>query len=215
MVTGRVVWGLLLWASVVAGGCGAEAIVPTHRFEPYTARRGPGRSAEWAALAYRGDVEALAAVGARPLGTLELTGGPDDAALDARARQLGAEAGGTHVVPTARRDITRTEVDEGATAAVALSAGLKGAGDQVQCQAGNLYACFRETPRAGTVYRTDTLRAAGYLVIAVAPERWTELPSELRPEPLRPRAKVPYHWVQATVPGRPDELQWEWVPVDE
>jgi hypothetical protein len=215
MVMGRVVWWLLLWASVSACGCGTEAIVPTHRYEPYTARRGPGRSAEWAAVAYRGDVEALAAVGARPLGTLELTGGPDDAALDDRARQLGAEAGGTHVVPTGRRDVTRTEVDEGATAAVALSAGLRGASDQAQCRGGDLYACFRETPRAGAVYRTDTLRAADYLVIAVAPERWAELPSELRPEPLRPRAQVPYHWVRAPVPGRPDHWRWEWVPVDE
>lgn len=207
--------GAGLAVALLAVGCGAEVPLVTHRFEPYTARRGPDRSAEWAAVAYRGDVEALAAVGARPLGTLELTGAADDAALDARARQLGAEAGGTHVVPTARRDVTRTEVDEGATAAVAVGAGLKGAGDQVQCNGGNLYACFRETPRAATLYRSDTLRAADYLVVAVALERWVELPGELRPERLRPKARVPYHWVQSLVPGYADRLQWEWVPVDE
>jgi hypothetical protein len=200
--------------ALLAAGCGAEMPLVTHRFEPYTARRGPDRSAEWAAVAYRGDVEALAAVGARPLGTLELTGAADDAALDARARQIGAEAGGTHVVPTARRDITRTEIDEGATAASAIGAGMKAAGDQMQCNGGNLYACFRETPRAATVYRTDALRAANYLVVTVTPERWADLPAELRPEPLRPRPKVPYHWVH-----RYDMIMggshWEWVPVDE
>lgn len=205
------------WAVVaaLAAGCGAEAPLVTHRFEPYTARRAPARSAEGAALAYRGDVEALAAVGARPLGTLELTGGADDAALDAQAKRLAAEAGGTHVVPTSRRDVTRTDVDEDATVAVALGAGLKSAGDQMQCQAGNLYSCFRETPRAAPVYRTDTLRAADYLVVYVAPERWAELPAELRPAPARPRMAVPYHWVQTFVPGRQPEMQWEWVPVSE
>ena len=97
----------------------------------------------------------------------------------------------------------------------AIGAAFKAGGDRAQCQGGDLYSCFRETPRDDAVYRRENLRVAAYLVV---PERWGNLPVEMRPEAVRPRAAEKLHrWMQrARIGGPPEwvlEASDEWLVI--
>ncbi|APR76511.1 Hypothetical protein A7982_01858 [Minicystis rosea] len=132
-------------------------------------------SAEYAPLVYRavrcdeGEVNAVLAAGAMPIGTisarsLAVIATNDD--LFEKALRTAGKSGGTHVVLTERGLESFTVTNPGTVEKRCVRNG-----DMIDCQ-----RTF--TPPTQTTYEKPT---AKFVVLRVPPERWAALPPALRP----------------------------------
>lgn len=153
-------------------------------YEPLTAVKAE-RSTASAALVYRGDAAALDGVEGRPLGALTLTApaAMAPAAVDGEAKARAAALGGSHVLRIAADELVSSTVDEDATRRQRFFWALSGMGDEERCKNGDMRACRHQLEPAPVVRRTKKHQVVRYLVIAVPPGRWGELPADLRPIP--------------------------------
>lgn len=138
-------------------------------FQPRSAQREEAVAVA-AVQVYEDDVAALQAVGAKVLGAIDaasMSPYSGVGALAKRATQVAAESGGTHVLLTE-----------------------KGLDEHFAQTPGTVHTRFNEDgSRTTTVNAPQTLRTttpkARFLVLRVAPDRWSELPAALRPAPRR------------------------------
>ena len=181
-------WLILATAALGLAGCAmvkngaqpAQAPAMQTRYEPHTAQQ-RARTVDVAVVAYRGDIDALAAVEGEPVGTVVVEGDyGDDATFEAEARKVAAEKGGTHVIAAARDAADVKEVDRFATKNRRFAHAMSGFGDEKRCREGDMRACAQQLEDP-TVYKTRHIRLVSYVVVAVPPGRWADLPAALRP----------------------------------
>lgn len=134
----------------------------TVAYQPRSVVRVPAVADE-AVMVYADDSEALSRLGARPVGSVVLTG---NGALHARAACEVAEHGGTHyLVADEGADVERYELAP-ARSVTRLDPG----GDSITTT----------HQRAAVIsVATDRLRV---VALRLDPERWSELPAPLRPQ---------------------------------
>lgn len=160
---GKKAWFVAL--AITLSGCGLARAEFTPR--SVTIARGP--VTETAMVFYEGDLAALEKAGAEVQGKLELHGNAYAGAttLEKKAKAEGAAAGGTHVMLV---DESWTHTESKITSDTATT---RSNGD----------GTYRTTFTPGMTQTRSNMHAT-YAVVRVPPERWGDLPAQLRPDPV-------------------------------